>query len=313
MPARKRYALILAAGFGSRMGPLGKELPKPLWPIFETTILGHIINQLQVIGFEKIFVNAHHRKEQVQAYINENYPEVEVLFEDPILDSAGCLVNCAQKINDSQGELFTFNGDNLIDLRALDLRELNAEIALYSEEVEANSTYNRLRVENERLCEIMRPGHPQYATSNVTYAGISRIKLSCKKLAQEIRPIGIFKGFIDFENDHVAVLPFSAKQIDLGTFDLYQNNLRRLINELGRDGSLWKEFLHQFCGFDESRAWHAMKSYNATCATEVLNFSGVTYRGEVAQTLIFSEVSPEDEAALVPGEIYWKGKSYGRS
>ena len=32
-------ALILAAGKGTRMGNVGKILPKVIWPIFEKTIL----------------------------------------------------------------------------------------------------------------------------------------------------------------------------------------------------------------------------------------------------------------------------------
>ena len=44
--------LILSAGFGTRMGPIGKALPKVLWPIFEEALLGiqiEYVNELKII------------------------------------------------------------------------------------------------------------------------------------------------------------------------------------------------------------------------------------------------------------------------
>ena len=33
------FAYILAAGKGTRMGEIGKVVPKPLWPIYEKSLL----------------------------------------------------------------------------------------------------------------------------------------------------------------------------------------------------------------------------------------------------------------------------------
>lgn len=312
MPA-KRYALILAAGFGSRMGTLGRELPKPLWPIFETTIIGHLINQLRELGFEKVYVNAHHQSQKIASYIKSSYPEVEVLFEDPILDSAGCLINCAQEIGHTNGELFTFNGDNLIDLKGLAFEEIEAEVALYSEEVAPSSTYNRLKIVDRCLREIMKPDHKEYHQSLVTYAGISRIKLSYKKLRQEIRPIGLFKGFLNFENEPIQIIPFRGKQIDLGTFELYTHNLRQLVKELCSGSSRWEDFLALYCGLDKNKLRVETMSYNATGASEVINFSGTPYLAKVPKTFLFTEVSLRDAEKIAPGQIYWKGRSFSES
>ena len=42
-------ALILSAGFGTRMGEIGKTLPKILWPIFDKSLL-----ELQVLYLKEM-------------------------------------------------------------------------------------------------------------------------------------------------------------------------------------------------------------------------------------------------------------------
>ena len=52
------YCLILAAGFGSRMGEIGKILPKVLWHIFEKSLLELEIEYARSLGIKKIFINS---------------------------------------------------------------------------------------------------------------------------------------------------------------------------------------------------------------------------------------------------------------
>ncbi len=311
MPASKRYALVLAAGFGSRMGPLGRELPKPLWPIFGTTILGHLIKQLEDLGFEQIFVNAHHQSTKVEEYINCNFPRVKVLVEHPLLDSAGCIVNCAKHINSLDGELFTFNGDNLIDLTSFDSTPLDHEIALYSEEVGRESRYNKLRLEEGFLREIMKPDHPSHAQSSITYAGISRIKLSSKKLRQKTAPLAIFKDFLNLREDDVFILPFAGLQVDLGTFELYTRNVRELTLKTHAESSHWRDFLIRYCGLRLEMIENQGDCYNAPNAKSVLNFSDMTYEGREKDLILFSNLSSDQGEGVRPkNSIYWSGKFY---
>ena len=51
------YALLLAAGYGTRMGIIGKELPKVLWPVYEKTLLELQVDYLKELGVKNIFLN----------------------------------------------------------------------------------------------------------------------------------------------------------------------------------------------------------------------------------------------------------------
>jgi aminoglycoside/choline kinase family phosphotransferase/dTDP-glucose pyrophosphorylase len=65
-------ALILAAGFGTRLAPHTDILPKALFPVAGTPVLGRMIANLKRAGCTGIAVNAHHLAGQIRAYLDES-------------------------------------------------------------------------------------------------------------------------------------------------------------------------------------------------------------------------------------------------
>lgn len=59
------HALILAAGSGSRMGPLSDRWPKPLLPVLGTPAIDHIAAHLTRFGIERLHVNTAHLGERI--------------------------------------------------------------------------------------------------------------------------------------------------------------------------------------------------------------------------------------------------------
>ena len=53
-------AMILAAGFGKRLLPLTKNLPKPLLKVGNQTLIERNINYLIRNGFSEIIINVSH-------------------------------------------------------------------------------------------------------------------------------------------------------------------------------------------------------------------------------------------------------------
>jgi mannose-1-phosphate guanylyltransferase len=80
------YCLILAAGFGTRMGLIGKSLPKVMWPIFEKTLLETQIIYARKFNPRKIYINVHHQADIVVDYFQKKgiASDVEFLFEPEI-------------------------------------------------------------------------------------------------------------------------------------------------------------------------------------------------------------------------------------
>ncbi|MGA5430148.1 sugar phosphate nucleotidyltransferase [Streptomyces koyangensis] len=56
----KLGGLVLAAGVGSRLGPLTRHTPKPMMPLLDRPLIDHAITRLAAAGAREVFVNAHH-------------------------------------------------------------------------------------------------------------------------------------------------------------------------------------------------------------------------------------------------------------
>ena len=64
MKGKIRSALILCAGYGSRLRPLTDRLPKPLLPAGGRPALFAAIDKLRPAGIRDFFVNVHHLPEK---------------------------------------------------------------------------------------------------------------------------------------------------------------------------------------------------------------------------------------------------------
>ncbi|MDY0221399.1 MAG: sugar phosphate nucleotidyltransferase [Desulfobacterium sp.] len=86
-------ALILAAGFGTRLLPHTKKRPKPLFTLAGDAILGITIERLIKIGCTDIIVNTHHLYRQIETYIGRaGFPiPVHTIHEPKILDTGGAI------------------------------------------------------------------------------------------------------------------------------------------------------------------------------------------------------------------------------
>ena len=78
---KAKRAIILAAGFGSRMKSLTQHTPKPLIPVHGTPMIETTINCLNENGIEDIIVIVGHLKEQFD-YLTTKYSNVR-LVENP--------------------------------------------------------------------------------------------------------------------------------------------------------------------------------------------------------------------------------------
>ena len=90
-------AMILAAGYGTRLRPYTDHTPKPLFSIAGRPLLDRIIDQLQKAGCKAVIINTHHLSHKIETFLaTQNYRlEVYTRYEPQILGTGGAIKNVA--------------------------------------------------------------------------------------------------------------------------------------------------------------------------------------------------------------------------
>jgi len=102
---------ILAAGQGTRMGPLSLALPKPAWTLNGKALLTLAAEDMARAGLGRLACNAHHLASRLEAAVAGS--GLEVFTEPELLGSAGGLRHVRHRAADP---LAVFNGDILAEV-----------------------------------------------------------------------------------------------------------------------------------------------------------------------------------------------------
>ena len=109
-------AVILAAGRGSRMRELTREIPKPMVEVCGKPILRYIVDGLRDAGIRKILVVVGYRKEVVQDHFQDGSAfGIEVTYAEQVSqDGTGKVVELAKAFCGSDPFILSY-GDILVD------------------------------------------------------------------------------------------------------------------------------------------------------------------------------------------------------
>lgn len=108
MRHRPNAVMLFAAGFGTRMGELTQNTPKPLLKVGDKTLMDRTLELTKAISPAHTVVNAHYHHQQVVDHLKDT--PVQVVVEEPdILETGGGLRNALPLLGD--GPVFTSNTD----------------------------------------------------------------------------------------------------------------------------------------------------------------------------------------------------------
>ena len=108
-------AFILAAGLGTRLKDLTKDLPKPLLKVKGKSLIEWNILKLKSAGFDQIIINTHYLADQIEDHIGDGTKfdlKIKYSREEKILGTGGALIKAKELIGNDpflilSGDLWT--------------------------------------------------------------------------------------------------------------------------------------------------------------------------------------------------------------
>lgn len=126
-------AMILAAGVGSRLDPLTRNVPKPMVPIANKPVIEHILEVLRDHGFREIVINVHYLAEKITSWLGNGEKwgvSIKYSYEEVPLGTAGGVKKMEEFFDNT---FLVVGADDLCDI---DLRRVLA----YHQEKRAMAT-----------------------------------------------------------------------------------------------------------------------------------------------------------------------------
>ena len=165
-----RTAIILCGGKGTRLGELGKKLPKTLVKIQGKPILWYILRSLKKNGFNHFILPIGYRGKQIEEFIKHN----QIQGCKIIVVKTGVNTSIAKRIYKIKDFLFSenfliLNGDAIFEAN---LDEIFKKHALKKRDLsficcEAEADFGTVGVMNNKVINFRRNFNFQYVNTNI--------------------------------------------------------------------------------------------------------------------------------------------------
>ena len=193
--------VVLAGGFGTRLRPWTYEIPKPILPMLDKTLLEHVVEVVPNDKVDEVVVAGGYKVDDIEAYFKEaDVPyDVRIVRETEPLGTGGALGNCRDVVS---GQFVCLNGDivSSLDMQVgLDLHQKNGGIGtLALWEVEDPTRFGIVGLDHQqRITRFKEKPAPEEVFSNLINAGsylfeddiFDYIPLGRSSLEREVFPV----------------------------------------------------------------------------------------------------------------------------
>ncbi|WP_430504732.1 bifunctional sugar-1-phosphate nucleotidylyltransferase/acetyltransferase [Haloparvum sp. PAK95] len=153
--------VILAAGRGTRMGPLTESTPKPMLPIADRPLAAHVADAAVDAGATRLVFVVGYRGEAVRSYFGDSYRGVPVEYAEQDEQRGTADAVAAARASLAAEKFAVLNGDVLLDAESLsELFAVDAGIGCTR--VEDPTSYGVLAVTDENVVTdvVEKPADP---------------------------------------------------------------------------------------------------------------------------------------------------------
>jgi NDP-sugar pyrophosphorylase family protein len=224
-------ALLLAAGYGTRLRPLTDHTPKPLIDVGGTPVLERVARRLVDAGADRLIVNVNHLADRIEAFVAERGglgAETLISREEPEPLETGGALRAAAALFRGDAPFFVHNADVLSDipLRALYEAHRAADPLATLAVMERPSARQLLfdddgllgRVDDGRGVDL-RVRAPRGDVRRRAFAGVHVVSPRIFALLTERGAFSILEPYLRLAEAGERILPFSVdgcRWLDIG-------------------------------------------------------------------------------------------------
>lgn len=164
-------ALVMAGGFGTRLYPLTKNLPKPMLKVAGYPVIEHLLKLLQTARIQKVYLSTHFHSEKIKNYFEDGEAfglSIHYLEETQPLGTAGAIGLLPQ----GDETIFVINGDILTDINVSAFydyhKKHNADMTIAVRKYETKVPYGVVECDGHRISAIVeKPTNSVFVNAGV--------------------------------------------------------------------------------------------------------------------------------------------------
>ena len=243
--------VVLAGGVGSRLRPWTNDIPKPLLPMLDATLLERVVEGVPSDLVDEVVVAGGYKVDMIRDYFKNADVDfdVRIVPEDKPLGTGGALGNCRDVVS---GRFACFNGDIVSSLDVGEMlkqhSQMNVKGTLALWEVEDPTRFGIVGLDEDRkVTRFKEKPKPEEVFSNLINAGSYLLEeevfdiMPTEKhsLERDVFPVLAEEGSL-------AGFPFEGYFIDAGTPVSWHEGVTRCIEEKRfKTGSVSGDTWHQ--------------------------------------------------------------------
>ncbi len=213
--------LIMAGGFGKRLGKLTKDKPKPLLQVEDVPLLEKIIQNLVAHGLYKIIISTHYKSKMIRDYFEDGSrvgAEIQYLYEKKPLGTGGALkLLNEEELNNLP--LLIMNADLVtnIDYKSfLDFHLISKSLmTIGMSQYEHSIPYGVVHIEDDNLIKISEKPKETYFINAGIYIIDPSILLDLDSLKSKFNITDLVNHLIKLKKE-IKVFPIHEYWKDVG-------------------------------------------------------------------------------------------------
>lgn len=289
MVAKYMQVVVLAGGIGSRLRPWTNDIPKPLLPMLDATLLERVVEGVPSNLVDEVIVAGGYKIDMIEEYFRNADVDfdVRIVPEDKPLGTGGALGNCRDVVS---GRFACFNGDIVSSLNVAPMLEqhsqMNVKGSLALWEVEDPTRFGIVGVDDRNIVtQFKEKPKAEEVFSNLINAG----SYILEEEVFDIMPHGKHSLERDVfpvlaEEGSLAGFPFEGYFIDAGTPTSWHEGVKRCIEE--------RRFN---TGTSSNGSWHQSKLTNSVNS---MVQDDCVVLGEVKESTLLKGAQVEEGASI---------------